>query len=136
MNMKTNFLIVLGLVLLFQSCDKQERKPYIIIKDGNANVITKDTIEVERVSVQELLIESGFLGSSPRYLRQINNGVIVDISDSIDVKMISHLSAEIEVVKVVLTTNISDMNLTNGSIIKTTVRLGTDVSKSKYYKIK
>ena len=136
--MKANILIltVLGLMLVFQSCDKQGKEPYVIFKDSNAKVINQDTIEVELISVQELIIESGFKGSSPKYLRQINNGDIVDISDSNDVKIMSHLFAEIEVEKAVLTTNISDMNLTNGSIIRTTVRLGTDVSKSKYYKIK
>ncbi len=140
--MKTKFLIltVLGLIFVFQSCDKQEgeqnNEPYIILKDGNAEIINQDTIEVDSISVQELLIETGFEGSSPRYLRQINNGDIVDISDSSDVELISYSRSEIEFENIILTTNITDMHLTNGSIIKTTVRLGTDMSKSIYYKIK
>ena len=136
--MKANVLIlsILGLMLVFQSCDKKEKEPYIIFKDSNAKVINQDTIEVELASVQELLIESGFKGSRPKYSRQINNGNIINISDSIDVKIVSQSFAEIDVEKVILTTNITAMNLTSGSLIKTTVRLGTDVSKSKYYKIK
>ena len=136
--MKTNvlILIVLGLMFGLQSCEKKEKEPYIIFKDNNAKVINQDTIEVELVSVQELLIESGFKGSPPKYLRQINNGDIEDISDSTDVKLVSQLFAEIDVEKVTLTTNITAMNLTSGSIIKTTVRIGTDLSKSIYYKIK
>lgn len=135
--MKTKILILFTIVAFFsQSCDKPEKEPYIIFKDGNANVINKDTIEVESASVQVLLIETGFEGSSPRYLRQINNGEIIDISDSSDVKLISHGFSNLDFEKVEITTNISDLNLTNGSIIKTTVRLGTDLSKSKYYKIK
>ena len=136
--MKTNILILVALGFLFisQSCDKQEKEPYIIFKDSDAKVITKDTIEVESVSVQELLIETGFKGSSPRYLRQINNGEITNISDSSDVKLISQRFSELDFENVELRTNISDMNMTNGSIIKTTVRIGTDLSKSIYYKIK
>lgn len=136
--MKTKILILFALGVLFtsQSCDKQENEPYIIFKDSNALVINMDTIEVESASVQELLIETGFNGSSPRYLRQIDNGEIIDISGSSDVKLISHGFSNLSFEKVEVTTNISDLNLTNGSIIKTTVRLGTDLSKSKYYKIK
>ncbi len=136
--MKANLLIltVFGLIFIFQSCNNQDNEPYIIIKDSNTKIIGQDTIEVEAQSVQELLIETGYEVSSPDYLRQINNENIIDISDSSDVDIYRHGSSGINFENVKLTTNISDMNLTKGSIIKTTVRLGSNMSKSIYYKIK
>ena len=84
------------------------------------------------------MIESGFSGmSSPRYLRQIDNGDIIDISDSIDVDIVSHgAKSVLAFEKVVLTTNVTELNLKEGSTIKTIVRLKTDVSRLRYYKIK
>lgn len=135
MKTKISIVIVLGVLFISQSCDKQNSEPYIIFKDNNAQVITKDTIEVASTSIQELLVETGFKGSTPTYLRQINNDEIIDISDSTDVTLLSHGFADLDFEKVVITTNIIDLHVTNGTIIKTTVRLGTDLSKSIYYKI-
>ncbi len=135
MKTKLLILIVLGLAFVSQSCNNDD-DPYIIIKDSNTEIISQDTIEVESQSVQELLIEAGYKVSSPSYLRQINNNDLIDISDSSDVDVYRHGSSGINFENVKLTTNISDMDLTKGSIIKTTVRLGSDMSKSIYYKIK
>lgn len=135
--MKTNSLlvIVLGLIFILISCDNQEKEPYVIFKDSDAQVIDQDTLEAELTSVQELLIESGYKGSSVKYLRQINNGDIVDITDSTDVELVMHGFSAINFEKVFLTTDISDFNPSVGSTIKITVRLGTDLSKSIYYKV-
>ncbi|WP_375580100.1 hypothetical protein ABWH96_03260 [Marivirga tractuosa] len=134
--MKTYTILALGLLFIIQSCDEPDQEPYIVFKDSDAKEITIDTIEVESESVQELLIETGFHGSSPRYLRQINNGEIINITTSDDVYVLSHGFSNIDFEKVELTTNISEMNLASGSIIRTTARIETDLSKSIYYKIK
>ncbi len=136
MKTSSSIFIALGIFFILQSCNEPEQDPYIVFKDSDANVITVDTIEVESASVQELLIETGFHGSSPRYLRQINNGEIIDISTSDDVYVLSHGYSTIDFEKVELTTNISEMNLASGSIIRITARIETDLSQSIYYKIK
>lgn len=134
--MKNFTILALGLLSVIQSCDEPDQEPYIVFKDSDAKEITVDTIEVESESLQELLIETGFHGSSPRYLRQINNGEIINITTSDDVYVLSHGFSNIDFEKVELTTNISEMNLASGSIIRTTARIETDLSKSIYYKIK
>lgn len=139
--MKANHLIlaILVLILVLESCDKESKEPYIIFKDSKAIELNQDTIEVEAVSNQELLIESYFDSSSPVYLREINNDSIIDISDSTDVNLTTHGYSGIEDLnfeKVVLSTYISNMDLTSGAIIRITVRVGSDCSKSIYYKLK
>ncbi len=125
-----------GLAWLIHSCTKEDNKPYIIFKDSNANVLNTDTLEVNINTVQELLIESGFPGSSPLYLRQIDEGEVVDISETADVQRVTTGSSGINIEKVVITTHVNDAIVVSGSIIKTTVRINTDLSESKYYKVR
>ena len=131
-------LILISACLLLTNCENKKQDLYIFIKDGNAQEITGDTVQVSLNSIHQTLIEVVSLSTTPGYLRQLDQGDIESLNGHKDYELISHGMNEdgSNFQKVVITTSFADTLMHVGSIVKISARVGTDMVESAFYKVK
>ncbi len=130
-------LILISACLLLANCENKKQDLHIVIKDGNAKEITGDTVQVSLNSIHQTLIEVVSLSTTPRYLRQLDQGDIESLNGHKDYELISHgMNADgSNFQKVVITTSFSDTLMHIGSIVKISARIDTDLVESVFYKV-
>jgi hypothetical protein len=132
-----SFLIFFAASLLIIGCEDKNQDIYIIIKNGDGIEITGDTVPVIINSVHQTLVDVAFIGSSPKYSRQIDQRSIEQLKQPEDYELVSHginkSGSDFE--KVVIATSFSDTLVHIGSIVKISVRVGTDMVEAAFYKI-
>jgi hypothetical protein len=139
-NFATKYCRILTIVsafLLLTNCEDKKQNTYIIIKNGDGLGITGDTVPVLINSVHQTLVDVAFIGGSPEYSRQIDQGSIQQLNKPEDYELISNginnTGSDFE--KVIITTSFSDTLVHIGSIVKISVRVDTDMVESVFYKI-
>ncbi|NOZ47582.1 MAG: hypothetical protein GXO79_12495 [Chlorobi bacterium] len=140
MNNKKKLIIVpLFLILLMTSCKDKEIIPSIIIKDDNAKEINNDTLIVALNSTHQTLVDVIYEeGSDIKYLRQVDNKDIENLTPQLDndINFITNGRDENGYFEnVVITTKFLESKMSNGTIVKITVQINTDLAESVYYKV-
>lgn len=132
-----SFLTIVSALVLFVSCDNKKQDLSITIKNGDGIEITGDTVAVSINTVNQTLIEVVSLSTTPRYLRQIDQGDIESLKGHKDYELISHgINTDgSNFQNVVITTSFSDSLMNVGSIVKISARVKTDMVESVIYKV-
>jgi len=132
----SSLLTILFTIVLLTSCEEEKRNEYIIIKNGDGVVVTGDTVTVAINTVHQTLIEVVSHSTTPRYLRQLDQGNIESLNEHKDYELISHgMKDGSNFQKTVITTSFSDTIVNVGSIVKITVRVDTEMVESVFYKV-
>jgi hypothetical protein len=131
-----SFITIFSAIILLISCEKEKQDLSIVIKNGDGIEITGDTVTVSINTVHQTLVDVTFRGASPKYLRQIDQGNIEQLSKHEDYELISNgINNSGDFEKVVITTSFSDTLVHTGSIVKISARIDTDLVESVFYKV-
>jgi len=138
---ETKYRVILTVLcsgLFFSSCDNKKQNPYIAIKNGDGIEINVDTVSVFINSVHQTLFDVVYERGTVQYLRQIDGGTIEQLSgEQDDLQFLAHGRNEFtnQFEKAVITTRFDDTVLHVGSVVKISVRVGTDMMKSVFYTV-
>lgn len=131
------FLIGLALPLLATHCEEYEEIPSIKICDSDYKEVTGDTIEVKLNSSATINIEVYYENGARTYTRKIDDGEAEDLKSSNDFQLKSNESYTNSSLweRSKVTTNFADSVMKVGSLVTITVKQGTDLSESVYFKV-